>query len=137
MSGKKIATGGQKQLSYDFLATYLRDLDKENLVVEMDDICKATGEQSEQLYTVLEQYKEDYGMKVKRTMTVKVQEFEVGDRVNFSLRDGEKVEAIAVKQIGDSMLFIHTNCLKREYPMYDEYNKDGYGGYEDSDLVSI
>ncbi len=60
--------------------------------------------------------------------------FEVGDRISFSLRDGEEVEAIAVKQIGDSMLFIHTDCLKKKYPMYDEYNGDGYGGYEDSDL---
>lgn len=73
-------------------------------------------------------------MKVKRTMKMKVQRFEVGDRICFKLYDGEKVEAIAVKQIGDNMLFIHTDCLKKEYPMYDEYNGDGYGDYEDSDL---
>lgn len=73
-------------------------------------------------------------MKVKRTMKMKVQRFEVGDRICFKLYDGEKVEAIAVRQIGDNMLFIHTDCLKKEYPMYDEYNGDGYGDYEDSDL---
>lgn len=72
-------------------------------------------------------------MKVKRTMKMK-ERFEVGDRICFKLYDGEKVEAIAVKQIGDNMLFIHTDCLKKEYPMYDEYNGDGYGDYEDSDL---
>lgn len=73
-------------------------------------------------------------MKVRRTMKMKVQRFEVGDRICFKLYDGEKVEAIAVKQIGDNMLFIHTDCLKKEYPMYDEYNGDGYGDFEDSDL---
>lgn len=73
-------------------------------------------------------------MKVKRTIKMKVQRFEVGDRIRFKLYDGEKVEAIAVKQIGDNMLFIHTDCLKKEYPMYDEYNGDGYGDFEDSDL---
>lgn len=73
-------------------------------------------------------------MKVRRTMKMKVQRFEVGDRIRFKLYDGEKVEAIAVKQIGDNMLFIHTDCLKKEYPMYDEYNGDGYSDFEDSDL---
>lgn len=67
-------------------------------------------------------------------MKMKVQRFEVGDRIHFKLYDGEKVEAIAVKQIGDNMLFIHTDCLKKEYPMYDEYNGDGYSDFEDSDL---
>lgn len=73
-------------------------------------------------------------MKVRRTMKMKVQRFEVGDRIRFKLYDGEKVEAIAVRQIGDNMLFIHTDCLKKEYPMYDEYNGDGYGDFESSDL---
>lgn len=73
-------------------------------------------------------------MKVRRTMKMKVQRFEVGDRIRFKLYDGEKVEAIAVKQIGDNMLFIHMDCLKKEYPMYDEYNGDGYSDFEDSDL---
>ena len=60
--------------------------------------------------------------------------FEVGDTFIFKMTDGEKIEAIAVKQIGSNMLFIHTDCLKKEYPMYDEYNRDGYGSYEESDL---
>lgn len=73
-------------------------------------------------------------MKVKRTMKMKVQRFEVGDRIRFKMYDGEKVEAIAVRQIGDNMLFIHTDCLKKEYPMYDEYNGEGYGDFDGSDL---
>lgn len=54
-------------------------------------------------------------MKVRRTMKMKVQRFEVGDVIRFKLTDGEKVEAIAVKQVGSNMLFIHTDCLKKEY----------------------
>lgn len=54
MSGKKIATGGQKQVSYDFLVTQLYEMDEEKLAKEMHDICRATEEQSEQLYKVLE-----------------------------------------------------------------------------------
>ena len=73
-------------------------------------------------------------MKVRRTMKMKVQRFEVGDVIRFKLTDGEKVEAIAVKQVGSNMLFIHTDCLKKEYPMYDEYNEDGYGDFDSSDL---
>ena len=73
-------------------------------------------------------------MKVRRTMKMKVQRFEVGDVIRFKLTDGEKVEAVAVKQVGSNMLFIHTDCLKKEYPMYDEYNEDGYGDFGSSDL---
>lgn len=73
-------------------------------------------------------------MKVRRIMKMKVQRFEVGDVIRFKLTDGEKVEAIAVKQVGNNMLFIHTDCLKKEYPMYDEYNEDGYGDFDSSDL---
>lgn len=54
-NGKKIATGGQKQMSYDFLITYLRELSNGELVDEMQGICKASREQSERLYTALEQ----------------------------------------------------------------------------------
>ena len=73
-------------------------------------------------------------MKVRRTTKMKVQRFEVGDVIRFKLTDGEKAEAIAVKQIGSNMLFIHTDCLKKEYPMYDEYNEDGYDDFGSSDL---
>ena len=54
MSEKKIATGGQKQVSYDFLVTQLYEIDEENLANEMHNICRATEEQSKQLYNVLE-----------------------------------------------------------------------------------
>jgi len=67
-------------------------------------------------------------------MVVEAQKFEVGDRISFKMEDGEEVGAIALKQVGGSMLFITTDCLKKEYPMYDRYNGEGYGEYEDSDL---
>lgn len=71
-------------------------------------------------------------MKVKRTIKTKVDTFQKGDIIRFKLKDGEKVEAIAVKQVGDDMLFIHTDCLKKEYPMNE--NNTNEGGYENSDL---
>lgn len=52
-NGKKIATGGQKKMAYDFLVQYLRELELEDLVNEMYSICKASREQSEKLYDVL------------------------------------------------------------------------------------
>lgn len=54
-NGKKIATGGQKQMSYDSLITYFRGLNSGELIDEMQSICKASREQSERLYAALEQ----------------------------------------------------------------------------------
>lgn len=55
VNGKKIATGGQKQMSYDSLITYFRGLSSGELIDEMQGICKASREQSERLYATLEQ----------------------------------------------------------------------------------
>ena len=57
-------------------------------------------------------------MKVKRTMVVNVDKFEVGDIIKFKLANGEKVEAMAVKEISGGMLFVMVNCLKEEKPMF-------------------
>lgn len=54
MSGKRVATGGQKQIAYDFLVTYLQEMDEENLIREMYIICRATEEQTGKLYNTLE-----------------------------------------------------------------------------------
>ena len=56
-------------------------------------------------------------MKVRRTAKVKVERFEVGDVIRFKLKDGEKVEAMAVKQDGDNMIFCFVDCLATEYRM--------------------
>ena len=58
--------------------------------------------------------------------------FKVGDVMSFVLTSGEEVEAMAMKQEDDGMIFCFVDCLAKEYPM----NKEGgtEGGYEASDL---
>jgi hypothetical protein len=55
MRGKRVATGGQKKMSYNFLIKYLFELDVEDLVKEMYNVCRASREQVSQLHTILEQ----------------------------------------------------------------------------------
>lgn len=59
-------------------------------------------------------------MLVKRTMKVDVELFEVGDIIKFKLTDGEKVQAMAVKQTLGGMLFVLVDCLAKEYPMFND-----------------
>lgn len=75
-------------------------------------------------------------MKVKRNMAVEVEQFEVGDIIKFKLNDGEKVQAMAVKQTDKGMLFVLMDCLAKEYPMFTsmEDMTDDYFTYENSDL---
>lgn len=75
-------------------------------------------------------------MEVKRTMTVDVEMFEVGDVIKFKLTDGEKVQAKAVKETPEGMLFVLVDCLGTEYPMFkdiDDMNEDDIT-YMNSDL---
>jgi hypothetical protein len=58
-------------------------------------------------------------MEVKRTIKTYVESFELGDVITFKLKDGEKVEAKAVKKTDEGMLFITVDCLKDEYPMFE------------------
>lgn len=59
-------------------------------------------------------------MLVKRIMKVDVELFEVGDIIKFKLTDGEKVQAMAVKQTPEGMLFVLVDCLAKEYPMFND-----------------
>lgn len=61
-------------------------------------------------------------------------EFQIGDTFVFEMADGEMVEVIAVEQINGDMVFTTTDCLKKEYPMYDKHSENGYINYEESDL---
>ena len=45
-------------------------------------------------------------MEVKRTIKTDVDSFELGDVISFKLKDGEKVQAKAVKQTDEGMLFL-------------------------------
>ena len=62
-------------------------------------------------------------MEVKRTIKTDAESFEMGDVISFTLKDGEKVQAKAVKKTDEGMLFITVDCLKDEYPMFK--NKGG------------
>lgn len=75
-------------------------------------------------------------MLVKRTLKVDVELFEVGDVIKFKLTDGEKVQAMAVKETSKGMLFVLVDCLAKEYPMFndiDDMDKDDIS-YATSDL---
>lgn len=71
-------------------------------------------------------------MKVKRTVTVNVDSFKVGDTIEIDLTDGVKAEAMAMKQEEDGMIFCLVDCLPNEYPMNNTRTNEG--GYEESKL---
>lgn len=71
-------------------------------------------------------------MKVKRIRSVDVDTFKVGDIIEVKLTDGVKVEAMAVKQEKDGMIFCLVDCFPNEYPMNDTRTNEG--GYEQSNL---
>lgn len=45
--------------------------------------------------------------------------YKVGDKFSFSLKNGESVTALAVKEETDGMVFIFEDCLSKAYPMND------------------
>ena len=67
-------------------------------------------------------------MEVKRKIKTDVESFEMGDVISFTLKDGEKVQAKAVKKTDEGMLFITVDCLKDEYQMFK--NTDGMKSME-------
>ena len=58
-------------------------------------------------------------MKVTRNMKMDTEFYKVGDMIKFKLTDGEKVQAMAVKQTPEGMLFVLVDCLAKEYPMFE------------------
>lgn len=74
-------------------------------------------------------------MIVMRRVKIEVNRPKIGDRISFTLKTGEKVEAIAVKELINGMVFCAVDYLNRAYPM----NRKGgtRGGYEASDLRKI
>lgn len=72
-------------------------------------------------------------MKLFRTMeTAADNGYMVGDVIAFTLTDGEEVEALAVKQEQDGMIFCLVDCLNQEYSMNEE--DSNRGGYKATDL---
>lgn len=74
-------------------------------------------------------------MKLFRTNEIDTDTFQVGDVISFNLTDGEEVEAMAVKQEQDGMLFCLVDCLADEYAMNEE--NTNRGGYDASDLRAV
>lgn len=78
-------------------------------------------------------------MEVKRKMTVDTEMFELGDIISFKLTTGEKVQARAVKETPDGMLFVTVDCLKEEQPMFkntDDMEDEDFS-YDNSDLRKV
>lgn len=71
-------------------------------------------------------------MIVNRMTEVKTDRPEIGDRISFALKTGEKVEAMAVRKLINGTVFCTVDYLDQAYPM----NRKGgtRGGYEASDL---
>ena len=73
-------------------------------------------------------------MEVNRTIKTDVESFEMGDAISFKLKDGEKVQAKAVKKTDEGMLFITADCLKDEYQMFEYSLGSMDANYFNSDL---
>lgn len=71
-------------------------------------------------------------MKVKRMIKSDVDTFKVGDIIKVKLTDGVKVQAMAMQQEEDGMIFCLVDCLPGEYPINSTSTNEG--GYEESDL---
>ena len=71
-------------------------------------------------------------MKLFRTIeAVADGNYSVGDKISFTLNDGEKVEALAVKQEDDGMIFYFVDALEQEYRMNrTDSNRGGYKSCE-------
>lgn len=71
-------------------------------------------------------------MKVKRMIKSDVDTFKVGDIIKVKLTDSVKVQAMAMQQEEDGMIFCLVDCLPGEYQMNSTRTNEG--GYEESDL---
>lgn len=71
-------------------------------------------------------------MTVRRTVEMQTDEYEVGDIIDFTLKTGEEVSAMAMRKGADGMLFVFVDCLKGKYPMND--TNTSKGGYEACEL---
>ena len=66
-------------------------------------------------------------MKVKRMIKSDVDTFKVGDIIKVKLTDGVKVQAMAMQQEEDGMIFCLVDCLRKEYSMNPtSFNRGGY-----------
>ena len=64
-------------------------------------------------------------MKVIRQTVIDTDDFQIGDVMEFALKSGEKVEAMAVDKAGDKTVFCLVDCQKDEYPMNETNTTNG------------
>lgn len=96
--------------------------------------CKTVREMIKKLadYEDAEHERKDK-MKVKRTIKIeKPEKYEVGDIIKFKLKNGSKVEALAVKEEDNNMLFCFVDCLTEKQCMNETNTTEG--GFEASKL---
>lgn len=73
-------------------------------------------------------------MEVIRKITVDTELFELGDIISFDLTTGESVQAMAVRETPNGMLFMTVDCLKTEQKMFENVSNAEVVDYEHSDL---
>lgn len=73
-------------------------------------------------------------MEVIRKITVDTELFELGDIISFELTTGEKVQAMAVRETPNGMLFVFVDCLKDEQKMFENPGRAEVIDYDHSDL---
>lgn len=73
-------------------------------------------------------------MEVIRKITVDTELFELGDTISFDLTTGESVQAMAVRETPNGMLFMFVDCLKTEQKMFENVNNAEVVDYAHSDL---
>ena len=73
-------------------------------------------------------------MEVIRKITVDTELFELGDTISFELTTGEQVQAMAVRETPNGMLFMFIDCLKTEQKMFENVNNAEVVDYAHSDL---
>lgn len=74
-------------------------------------------------------------MKVMRFVEQNVANFNIGDIINFTLVDGEEVQAMAMKELDDGMLFCFVDCLTENFFMNG--TNVNAGGYFCSELRTV
>ncbi len=53
----------------------------------------------------------DDGFSVRREQIIETTDFQVGDKIDFTLTTGEEVTVVAIKEVDDGMLFVFKNCV--------------------------
>ena len=73
-------------------------------------------------------------MIVKRNISVNVDKCRLGDTIEFTLTDGQKVRATARKKKSNGLLFVMEDCLRKPYPMFKNIDRAESLSYLNSDL---